>query len=368
MVRGAMRAAERSAPVIYRTVIQPILFGIEPEASHNAVLAMLGAAGPLWSRLSGPPRDPRLATVVCGITFPAPLGLAGGFDKAAQALWAWPALGFGFVEVGTVTARPQPGNPRPRLFRLAEDQALINRLGFNSPGADAVAARLDALRRRAYPIPLGVNIGRSAAVPNEGAPDDYAYTLDRLHAAADFVVANLSSPNTPGLRGLQRRELIVPLLDRLAERNRARGEKPLFVKVAPDLTDEELGEIVQALEGRAHGLVATNTTLRRNGLRSPAREEAGGLSGRPLRDLTTRVIRTLWRLTRGRVPIVGVGGVFTAEDAYEKIKAGAALIELYTGFVYGGPGTPRRILEGLRALLDRDGLRTIAQAVGVDNR
>jgi len=354
--------------VIYRTVIQPILFGIEPETSHDAVLTILAAAGPLWSRLSGPPHDPRLATVVCGITFPAPLGLAGGFDKGARALWAWPALGFGFAEVGTVTARPQPGNPRPRLFRLTEDQALINRLGFNSPGADAVAARLAALRRRAYPIPLGVNIGRSAAVSNEAAPDDYAYSLDRLHAGADFVVANLSSPNTPGLRALQRRQAIVPLLDRLAERNRALGEKPLFVKVAPDLTDEELEEIVQALEGRAHGLVATNTTTRRNGLRSPARAEAGGVSGRPLRDLTTRVIRTLWRLTRGRVPIIGVGGVFTPEDAYEKIKAGAALIELYTGFVYGGPGTPRRILDGLRALLDRDGLGTIAQAVGADTR
>ena len=352
--------------LIYRTVIRPILFGIEPETSHDAVLMILEASGPVWSHLGGPPRDPRLATVVCGIRFPAPVGLAGGFDKAARALWAWPALGFGFVEVGTVTANPQPGNPRPRLFRLTEDQALINRLGFNSPGADAVAGRLAALRRRAYPIPLGVNIGRSAAASNDEAPDDYAYAFDRLHAAADFVVANLSSPNTPGLRALQRRQAIVPLLDRLAERNRALGEKPLFVKVAPDLTDEELEEIVEAVDGRAHGLVATNTTLRRNGLRSPARGEAGGVSGRPLRDLTTGVIRTLRKLTGGRVPIIGVGGVFTPEDAYEKIKAGAALIELYTGLVYGGPGTPRRILDGLRALLDRDGLGTIAQAVGVD--
>ena len=181
--------------------------------------------------------------------------------------------------------------------RVAMAQALINRLGFNSPGADAVAGRLASLRRRAYPIPLGVNIGRSAAASNDEAPDDYAYAFDRLHAAADFVVANLSSPNTPGLRALQRRQAIVPLLDRLAERNRALGEKPLFVKVAPDLTDEELEEIVEAVDGRAHGLVATNTTLRRNGLRSPARGEAGGVSGRPLRDLTTGVIRTLRKLT-----------------------------------------------------------------------
>jgi dihydroorotate dehydrogenase len=358
--------------MIYRTLMRPMLFRIEPEASHEAALAILGAGGPILSRLgrSGTRArdDPALTTAVCGITFPSPVGLAGGFDKAAQALWAWPALGFGFVEVGTVTAQPQPGNPRPRLFRLAEDAALINRLGFNSPGADAVSERLAAIRRRPYPIPLGVNIGRSRAVANEAAPDDYAYSFDRLHAFADFLVANLSSPNTPGLRSLQTRSAIVPLLDRLAERNRALGEKPLFVKVAPDLTDEELEEIASALGGRAHGLVATNTTVRRDGLRSAARDEPGGVSGRPLRDLNTRVIRTLFRLTRGRVPIIGVGGVFDARDAYEKIKAGAALIELYTGFVYGGPGTPRRVLRGLRELMGRDGFTNIAQAVGAEHR
>ncbi len=352
--------------MIYRTVIRPILFGIEPEVSHETVLALLGAAGPVMSRLGRPARDPRLETMVCGIAFPSPVGLAGGFDKAARALWAWPALGFGFAEVGTVTAQRQSGNPRPRVFRLAEDEALINRLGFNSPGADALATRLAAFRRRAYPIPLGVNIGRSTAASNEAAPDDYAYSLDRLHPFGDFLIANLSSPNTPGLRNLQMRDAIIPLLDRLAERNRALGEKPLFVKVAPDLTDLELEGIVSALPGRAHGLVATNTTIRRAGLRSPARDEAGGVSGRPLSDLNTRVIRALFRLTRGHVPIIGVGGIFTAEDAYAKIKAGAALIELYTGFVYGGPGTPRRIRRGLRDLLDRDGFTNVAQAVGVE--
>lgn len=354
--------------MIYRTVIRPILFGMDPEVSHEAVLTLLGAAGPILSRLTLPPRDPRLETTVCGITFPSPVGLAGGFDKAGRALWAWPGFGFGFVEVGTVTAQRQPGNPRPRVFRLPEDQALINRLGFNSPGADAMADRLAALRRRPYPIPLGINIGRSKATGNDEAPDDYAYSLERLHVHGDFVVANLSSPNTPGLRSLQMRNAIVPLLDRLAERNRALGEKPLFVKVAPDLTDDELEGIVSALDGRAHGLVATNTTIRRNGLRSAARDEAGGVSGRPLSDLTTRTIRTLFRLTRGRVPIIGVGGIFTAEDAYEKMKAGAALVELYTGFVYGGPRAPREILTGLHHLLDRDGLTNIAQAVGAANR
>ena len=357
--------------MMYRTVVRPILFQIDPEASHETALAILGAAGPIMSRLGmvgARARDPRLATTVCGITFPSPVGLAAGFDKAAQALWAWPALGFGFVEVGTVTAQPQPGNPRPRLFRLADDAGLVNRLGFNSPGADAVAKRLAAMRRRPYPVPLGVNIGRSRAVGNESAPDDYAYSFDKLHAFADFLVANLSSPNTPGLRSLQARAAIVPLLDRLAARNRALGEKPLFVKVAPDLTDEEMGEIVSAIGGRAHGLVATNTTVRREGLRGAARHEPGGVSGRPLSDLSTRVIRTLYRLTRGRVPIIGVGGIFNAHDAYEKIKAGAALIEIYTGFVYEGPAAPRRILRGLRDLLARDGFTSIAEAVGAEHR
>jgi dihydroorotate dehydrogenase len=365
-----MADAARERQVMYRAVIRPILFQIEPEVSHEAALALLAAAGSVVSRFGAAAavHDPHLETTVCGVTFPSPVGLAGGFDKAARALSAWPSFGFGFVEVGTVTALPQPGNPRPRLFRLAEDGALINRLGFNSPGADVVAGRLAGIRRRPYPIPLAVNIGRSTAASNDEAPEDYAYSFDRLHRFADFVVVNLSSPNTPGLRSLQARAAIVPLLDRLVERNRALGEKPMFVKVAPDLADEELAEIAAATEGRAHGLVATNTTIHRNGLRSAARDEAGGVSGRPLRDLNTRVIRTLFQLTRGRVPIIGVGGIFSASDAYEKIKAGAALVELYTGFVYGGPGTPRRILAGLRDLLARDGFANVASAVGVEAR
>jgi dihydroorotate dehydrogenase len=355
--------------VIYRTLVRPILFRLDPERSHDLALACLGAVGPALSRLPPVPAPPdsRSSAIVCGIHFPTPIGLAGGFDKAGRALWAWPALGFGFVEVGTVTALPQPGNPPPRLFRLPEDEALINRLGFNSPGAEAVAARLAVARRaRPYPIPLGVNIGRSAAVPNERALEDHLLSLDRLHPYADFVVVNVSSPNTPGLRGLQMRSALVPLLDGLSRRNRSLGEKPLFVKVAPDLREAELEEIAGALEGRAHGIIATNTTMRRNALRGEFRTEAGGLSGRPLGTLATQVIRALWRLTKGRLPIIGVGGIFTADDAYAKIKAGATLVELYTGFVYGGPGTPRRILAGVRRLLARDGFQTLAQAVGVE--
>ena len=352
--------------MIYRALIRPLLFQLDPERSHDVALTSLGAAGPVLARLCPPLPDPRLSVTIAGLHFPTPVGLAAGFDKAAKALWAWPALGFGFVEVGTVTAQAQPGNPRPRVFRLPRDQALINRLGFNSPGADAMAERLAALRRgRPYPIPLAVNIGRSRAASNEQAVDDYVYSFDRLQPHADFVVVNVSSPNTPGLRQLQMRDAIVPLLDALTGRNRALGEKPLFVKIAPDLTDAELNEVVDAVGGRVHGIVATNTTLGRAGLVSPAREEAGGLSGRPLHAQAVQIIGRLRRLTGGRLPIIGVGGIFTAEDAYAVIKAGATLVELYTGFVYDGPALPRAIARGLLSLLDRDGLRSIAEATGV---
>lgn len=356
--------------MIYRRLLRPLLFRLDPERSHEAVLTCLGALEPLWARRPLPPSDPHLAVSVCGLRFPNPVGLAAGFDKAAHALWAWPALGFGFVEVGTVTSVPQPGNPRPRLFRLPEDEALINRLGFNSPGAEAVAARLAALRRspRAYPVPLAVNIGRSRAASPEQAADDHLAAFERLQPYSDFVVLNVSSPNTPGLRALQARHLLVPLLDALARRNRELGAKPLFVKIAPDLSDAELKDLAGAVLGRVDGIVATNTTTSREGLRSAARVEEGGLSGRPLGPRATHVIRTLWRLTEGRLPLVGVGGIFTAEDAYLRIRAGATLVQLYTGLIYGGPTTPRRILRGLSQLLERDGFRTLSEAVGADVR
>ena len=354
--------------MIYRALIRPLLFQLDPERSHDLALTCVGAVGPALARLCSPTApDIRLSVTVAGLRFPTPVGLAAGFDKAARALRAWPAFGFGFVEVGTVTAKAQPGNPRPRVFRLPRDEALINRLGFNSPGADAMAGRLAALRRGSpYPIPLAVNIGRSRAASNEQAVDDYVYSFDRLQPHADFVVVNVSSPNTPGLRQLQMRDAIVPLLDALSARNRALGEKPLFVKIAPDLEDAEVGEVVGALAGRAHGVVATNTTLRRDGLASPARDEAGGLSGRPLHAQAVRMIGRLRRLTEGRLPIIGVGGIFTADDAYAMIKAGANLVELYTGFVYGGPALPRAIARRLRSLLDRDGLKSIAEAIGAE--
>jgi len=332
-------------------------------------LAVLGTVGAVWSRLGAAPphAEPRLAIEVCGLRFRSPVGLAGGCDKAGAALWAWPRLGFGFVEVGTVTPLPQPGNPKPRLFRLPEDQALINRLGFNSPGAEIVAARMAAARRDGrYPIPLAANLGKNKDTPLEAAADDYVAALERLHPYADFIVANLSSPNTPGLRTLQARDTVAPLLDALARRNRGLGEKPLFVKVSPDLTRGELEAVAAALPGRAHGLVATNATVAREGLRSAHGPEPGGLSGPPVRRLATDAVRILYRATGGRVPIIGVGGIMNADDAYEKIKAGATLVEVYTGFIYGGPGMPRRIARGLVRLLDRDGFRHLRDAIGVD--
>ncbi|MHB8733485.1 MAG: quinone-dependent dihydroorotate dehydrogenase [bacterium] len=355
--------------MLYERVVKPALFRLDPERSHELALTALGVAGAVWRRVgaAAAPADPRLAVEVCGLRCPSPIGLAAGCDKAARALWAWPRLGFGFVEVGTVTPRPQPGNPRPRLFRLPEDDALINRLGFNSPGADAVAARVTAARQTGrYPVPLGANVGKNKDTPLEDAAADYVRAMERLHPHADFIVVNVSSPNTPGLRSLQARDSVVPLLDAVAARNRVLGEKPLFVKVAPDMTREELEAVADAVRGRAHGLVATNTTVRRDGLRDPVAHESGGLSGRPLRQLATGAVAALYRATGGRVPIIGVGGIMTAEDAYEKIKAGATLVEVYTGFVYGGPGMPRRVAEGLVRLLDRDGLSRLQDAVGVD--
>jgi dihydroorotate dehydrogenase len=353
--------------LVYRSLVRPLLFRIDPEASHDLALAVLGATAPLLARLLHPaPPDPRLSVTVAGLQFPTPVGLAAGFDKAARALWAWPALGFGFVEAGTVTARAQPGNPRPRVFRLPEDRALINRLGFNSPGAEVMARRLAALRRgRPYPIPLAVNIGRSRAAANEEAVDDYLYSFERLQPHADFVVVNVSSPNTPGLRQLQMRDAIIPLLEALRARNRVLGEKPIFVKIAPDLRDADLEEVVDAVGNRAHGIVATNTTVRREGLVSPARDEAGGLSGRPLHGQAVAIVARLHRLTGGRLPIIGAGGIFTAADAYAMITAGASLVELYTGFVYGGPAVPRDVARGLLAFLERDGFRSVGEAVGV---
>ncbi|HEX5724769.1 MAG TPA: quinone-dependent dihydroorotate dehydrogenase, partial [Longimicrobiaceae bacterium] len=319
---------------------------------------------------------PALAVERFGVRFPNPVGLAAGFDKTGEAFNALGALGFGFVEIGTVTARAQPGNPPPRLFRLPEDRALLNRLGFNNPGAEAVARRLRATRIE--PV-LGINLGKSKATPLEEAAGDYLRSLELLEPFARYLVVNVSSPNTPGLRALQDAEPLRALLRvlraRAGELARARGgePRPLLVKIAPDLDDAQVDEAVDiAVAEGAAGVVATNTTVSRAGLRTPPevleRLGAGGISGAPLRARAREVVARVWRRTGGTLPIVGVGGVFTADDAWELIRAGASLVQLYTGFVYGGPTVARDINRGLLRRLRREGLEYVGQAVGLAHR
>jgi dihydroorotate dehydrogenase len=359
--------------MLYR-LIRPLLFRLDAERAHDLVFqCLLAAERVLAQRATRPWSHAMVGQRVWDLTFPNPVGLAAGFDKDARAPHVWPSLGFGFAELGTITAEAQPGNPRPRLFRLPRDRALINRLGFNNAGADAVAEHLARLHRGAAPsIPIGINLGKSRSTPLEQAAEDYASSFRRLAAFADYVVINVSSPNTPGLRDLQAEEHLRQLLAVLVSENTAyaqrqqRRPRPLLIKVAPDLSDEALASIVGvARNGGAAGLVATNTTLARDGLLMPI-DEAGGLSGAPLRERATAVVRTLFRLAGGTLPIIGVGGVFSAADAYAKIRAGASLVQLYTGMVYEGPRVAHRIARGLVELLARDGLAHISDAIGKD--
>jgi dihydroorotate dehydrogenase len=308
-----------------------------------------------------------------GLTFRNPVGLAAGFDKNGDATDVPATLGFGFIEVGTVTSEAQPGNPPPRLFRLPTDRALINRLGFNNCGAKQLVKNLEQHHAQCV---LGVNIGKALSVPVEKAIPDYLKTFTIIYEVADYVAVNVSSPNTPQLRELQQSAVLRDLLTQLQTRNRELAEKhslsaprPLLVKIAPDLTDEEVAAIVRvAQETGISGIIATNTTTSRDNLRSsPSRITAageGGLSGAPLRRRSNDVIRRIYRLTNGSLPIIGVGGVFTAEDAWDKICAGASLIQLYTGFIYEGPGVARRINEGLRRMLSKEGFVSLDEAVG----
>jgi dihydroorotate dehydrogenase len=323
-----------------------------------------------------PAGDPLLRQEVWGLTFSNPIGLAAGFDKNCELPRLWPALGFGFAELGTVTAQAQPGNERPRLFRLTADRALINRLGFNNDGAQAIARSLARrLRRGRPPIPLGLNLGKSRATPLADAAGDYLLSFRLLWPLADYVAINVSSPNTPGLRDLQSEAQLEPLLrvlrdenERCAAAHRA-APRPLLLKVSPDLDAAGLASIVRvALHHKVAGLIATNTTIARAPLRASASlaQQEGGLSGAPLRDRSTEVIRLLYRLGEGQLPIIGVGGIFTAADAYAKIRAGASLLQVYTGFIYEGPSLPRRLAAGLGDCLRRDGFSTIADAVGRD--
>jgi dihydroorotate dehydrogenase len=347
----------------------PLLRRLDPETAHRLTL---------WALEHGlAPRrpaedDPILAGTLWGLAFRNPLGLAAGFDKDARAMGALLGIGLGFVEVGSVTPRPQPGNPRPRIFRLPEDGAVINRLGFNNAGLEAARARLQAFRQAATtarrPLgPVGVNLGKNKDTA-DGA-SDYVLGAAALGPLADYLVVNVSSPNTPGLRALQGRAELEALLGRVMAAL-PRPAPPLLVKIAPDLTAEDKADIAAvSLALGVSGLIATNTTIARPAeLRGAARGEAGGLSGRPLFAPSTAVLADLYRLTEGRIPLIGVGGVASGADAYRKIRAGASLVQLYTGLVYGGPALVQSIKAELARLLRQDGFDSVAAAVGADHR
>lgn len=335
--------------------LRSFLFRVDPEKIHYWAMRRLQNAyrfAPLraWLRRKYAVKDPFLQRTLWGITFPNPVGLGAGFDKDARWVDELACLGFGFVEIGTVTPRPQPGNPKPRLFRLPADQGLINRMGFNNGGSGPAAERL---RRRKERIIIGGNIGKNKDTANENAVDDYERCFRDLYEVADYFVVNVSSPNTPGLRELQDKEPLMRILNRLQLVNTELGKgKPILLKIAPDLTREQLDDIVDIIkETGTQGVVATNTTIERGGLRTGKETiesiGAGGLSGRPLKDRSTDVIRYLHQRSGGSFPIIAVGGIFTAEDALEKLEAGASLVQVYTGFIYEGPGIAHNICKGI---------------------
>ena len=343
-------------------LLKPLLFRLPAESAHNAVHTLLDGVQhtPIERALAGryTVDDDRLRTTAFGLDFPNPVGVAAGFDKNAEVPGALASLGFGHVEVGGVTADAQSGNPRPRLFRLPEDDALVNRMGFNNHGADEIGDRLSCAR---VDVPLGVNIGKSKATPLDDAPADYRYSYERC-TAGDYFVVNVSSPNTPDLRDLQNREHLERILGTL----RDAGAQPLLVKLSPDLTDGAIEEaLAVAEEVGLDGVIATNTTTERPAsLRNPNRTEEGGLSGKPLEARATRTVKFVAELTD--LPVVGVGGVSNAEGAYRKIRAGASLIQLYTGLIYRGPAIARDINRGLCDLLEHDGFDSVEDAVGAD--
>ena len=344
---------------------RPLLHAVDPEQAHTMTVAALKAG--VHPRQSGD--DPQsLRISVFGLDFPNPVGIAAGFDKNADVPDAMLAMGMGFAEVGTVTPRPQAGNPKPRIFRLADDRAAINRLGFNNEGHAAALAKLERRRRRTGVV--GVNIG--ANKDTEDKAEDYVTGLKAFAHLASYFTVNISSPNTPGLRGLQSKEqlddLVVRLIAARADVTReGRTPVPLLIKIAPDLVDEELADIAAVcLERKVDGVIVSNTTLSREGLRDRQRGEQGGLSGRPLFELSTRVLKDFRRETAGRLPLIGVGGISSAETAYAKITAGASLVQLYTSLIYDGPALISDIKTGLARALERDGFVTLADAVGAD--
>jgi len=364
--------------MLYKSVLRPLLFRKDPEASHELILALMASVEFLSPLLDKCYRidDERLAVNLGPLKFTNPVGLAGGFDKNARAPKTIAAFGFGFMEIGAITAQAQPGNPKPRLYRLPEDCALINRLGFNNEGAEAIAAKLGRLQANGqWPkIPLGLNLGRTKIVETKDAVADFLSCFEALFSHGDFFTLNVSSPNTPNLRDLQEKALLRELLYAVQEKNnelatRAKtAPKAVFVKIAPDMEFSQVDEIInEACNAGLTGIVATNATaFMRETLKSCHGREPGGLSGRPITARVTSFVKHIYQVAGHRLPIIGVGGIFNAVDAYEKIKAGATAVQIYTGWIYEGPGLVKRINRGLLQLLERDGFKRITEAIGAD--
>ena len=332
----------------YERFVRPLLFSLDAEVAHHLTIALLRTASHVDLALRAleifqPQTKPK---VLFGVRFPNPIGLAAGLDKNGVAIPVWAALGFGFIEIGTVTAKPQAGNPKPRIFRFPDQQALVNRLGFNNDGADVIAERMHKLREsgRWPEVPVGINIGKSKATPLEEAADDYLYSFRRLREFADYIALNVSSPNMPGLRELQEPAALSQLLRAIRDENR-KNPKPVLVKIAPDLLSNELEELMETCEQNGiAGIIATNTTLDHSSIPS-ARDQEGGLSGAPLREKSTALVSNI--AARSTIPVVASGGIFDAQSAREKFDAGAQLLQLYTGYIYRGPSLLREIMENL---------------------
>lgn len=351
---------------MYKLLISFLSFFFEdPETLHRVAMDFLKIAG-AWPfapvvRALFHVEDAALSQKVFGVEFKNPVGLAAGLDKDGRAISGLASLGFGFLEIGTVTKHAQPGNPRQRIFRIPEYGAIINRMGFNNRGADSLKKRLSGKHR---PVPVGISFGKSRVTPLEEAKDDYLYSFSELYYFGDYFVINVSSPNTPGVRELQDKKFLVDIVSALDEYRKTRKErKPILVKIAPDLANEAIGEVLDVCSAyNVDGIIAVNTTVGRDGV-SKETSEAGGLSGKPLQKRATEIIRYIHG-EKPKLPIIGVGGIFTAQDAYEKIRAGASLVQIYTGFIYEGPAVVKRINEGLLKLLKKDGYRNISEAVG----
>jgi len=336
---------------MYKSLVRKILFQFDPEKIHHFSFSMIKGMMKLpfvpgITRSIFKIEDPILERKLFGLTFKNPVGLAAGFDKNALLFDEFSNYGFGFIEVGTVTPKPQPGNPKKRIFRLKTDEALINRMGFNNDGVDVVVERL---RNRKTDIIIGGNIGKNKVTPNESAIDDYLICFEKLFDVVDYFVVNVSSPNTPNLRALQDKKPLTELLQTLQNENiKKEKPKPILLKIAPDLTDSQLMDIIDIVNTtKIAGVIATNTTISREGLRSAHQNETGGLSGKPVKDRSTEVIRFLAEKSGKSFPIIGVGGIHSAEDAKEKLEAGADLVQLYTGFIYEGPGLVKKINKSL---------------------